>query len=320
LAIGRNAPLFDAARRDHTPRVFKRVTLYVLTNLAVLFVLGITMTVLSATGILGDDPSQLVMLFAFSAVFGFGGSIISLFMSKSLAKMATGAQVIPHPRNPDEQWLFDTVKRQAAASGIGMPEIALYDSPDMNAFATGASRNSALVAVSTGLLSKMNHDQIEAVLAHEITHVANGDMVTLTLIQGTLNTFVLFLSRVIGFAVDSWLSRGERRYGPGIGYWLTVMVMQIVLGIGATIIVMWFSRQREFRADEGGARLAGAAKMAAALERLKTVGDAPALLPESVQTMGIRAGREGGFRALFHSHPPLEVRIARLRHMEMRGR
>jgi heat shock protein HtpX len=299
--------------------VFKRVTLYVLTNLAVLFVLGIVMTVLSAMGVFGDDPSQMVVLFVFAAIWGFGGSIISLLMSKTIAKMSTGAQVIPHPRNPDEQWLFDTVGRQAKASGIGMPEIALYDSPDMNAFATGANRNNALVAVSTGLLSRMNHDQIEAVLAHEITHIANGDMVTLTLIQGTLNTFVLFLSRVIGFAVDSWLSRGERRYGPGMGYWLTVMVMQIVLGIGATIIVMWFSRQREFRADEGGARLAGAAKMKAALERLKIQSDAPAELPESIQAMGIRAGREGGFRALFRSHPPLEVRIARLRHMEMRG-
>ncbi len=297
----------------------KRVTLYVLTNLAVLFVLGIVMSVLNGMGIFGTDPSQMVVVFVFAAIWGFGGSIISLMMSKTIAKMSTGAQVIPHPRNPDEQWLFDTVGRQAKAAGIGMPEIALYDSPDMNAFATGASRDGALVAVSTGLLSRMNHDQIEAVLAHEISHVANGDMVTLTLIQGTLNTFVIFLSRVIGFAVDSWLSRGERRYGPGIGYWITVMVMQVVLGIGATIIVMWFSRQREFRADAGGAHLAGAAKMRAALERLQLLSDTPAALPDSIQALGIRGGRESGFRALFRSHPPLEVRIARLRHMEMQG-
>lgn len=228
-----------------------------------------------------------------------------------MAKRATGAEVIDAPRNAGERWLLDTVARQSAAAGIALPEVAIFPSPQPNAFATGASRNKALVAVSTGLLDSMRENEVEAVLGHEIGHVANGDMLTLTLIQGVLNTFVLFLARVIGFAVDRVVLRNEE--GIGIGYFITTIVAQIVLGILASIVVMWFSRQREFRADAQGARLAGRHNMIAALERLKASSDMPDTMPESMAAFGISSGVRRGLRALFASHPPLDARIAALR-------
>jgi heat shock protein HtpX len=251
------------------------------------------------------------MLLAFAAVIGFTGSFISLAMSKWMAKRSTGAVVIEQPRSAAEQWLVETVRRQAKQAGIGMPEVAIYESPDINAFATGMNRNNALVAVSTGLLSNMRQDEAEAVLGHEITHVANGDMVTLTLIQGVVNTFVIFLARVAGFVVDSFLRRDQESSGPGIGYWVTSIVAEIVLGILASMIVMWFSRQREFRADAGGARLAGRGKMIAALEALKRAHE-PAALPNQMAAFGINGGIGSGLKRLFMSHPPLDERIAAL--------
>ncbi len=246
----------------------------------------------------------------FSAVIGFGGSLISLAMSKWTAKRMVGAQVIETPRTPTEQWLVATVRRQAEQAGIGMPEVAIYDAPDVNAFATGASRNKALVAVSTGLLSRMTQEEAEAVLAHEVSHVANGDMVTLALIQGVVNTFVIFLSRVIGHLVDRVVFKTERGHGPA--FWVTAIVAELVLGILASIIVMWFSRQREFRADAGGASLAGRQKMIAALERLQQSAGQPHL-PDQMAAFGISGGIGQGLKKLFMSHPPLEERIAALR-------
>ena len=246
----------------------------------------------------------------FAAVIGFGGSFISLAMSKWMAKRATGATVIEQPRNSTEQWLIETVRRQAKQAGIGMPEVAVFDAPDVNAFATGMSRDSALVAVSTGLLNSMDKDEAEAVLGHEITHVSNGDMVTLALIQGVLNTFVIVLSRVVGYFVDRVILKNER--GAGIGFFVSSMVAQIVLGILASMIVMWFSRQREFRADAGGAKLAGRDKMIAALNRLKAMHE-PAQLPDQMAAFGISGSPAGGFKRLFMSHPPLDERIAALK-------
>jgi len=246
-----------------------------------------------------------------AAVFGFGGSFISLLISKWMAKRATGAHVIEVPSNTTERWLVDTVKRQAEKAGIGMPEVAVYDAPEINAFATGWNRNSALVAVSTGLLQNMSQDEAEAVLGHEVSHVANGDMVTLTLIQGVVNTFVIFLSRVVGFVVDRMVFRNERGHGPG--FWVTTIVAQLVLGLLASIVVMWFSRQREFRADVGGATLAGRGKMISALERLKLNHEQPAQLPDAVKAFGISGGVGAGLKRLFMSHPPLDERIAALR-------
>ncbi len=286
----------------------KRIVLFLLTNLAVVLVLGVVCSVLGVDRFLTQKGLNLPMLLAFSAVFGMGGAFISLAMSKWIAKRSTGATVITQPRNAAESWLLATVEREARAAGIGIPEVAVYDAPEPNAFATGMSRNSALVAVSSGLLQSMNQDEIEAVLGHEISHVANGDMVTLTLIQGVLNTFVIFLSRVVGYVVDSALQRGnEREGGVGIGYFITSMVMQILLGVLASVIVAWFSRQREFRADAGGAHLAGKRKMIAALERLKTLHE-PSTLPQGMAAFGIA----GGVKEWFASHPPLEVRIAAL--------
>lgn len=292
----------------------KRVVLFVLTNLAVLVVLGIVVNVLGANQFLSRSGIDLPTLLVFAAVFGMGGSFISLAMSKWIAKMSTGAQVIEQPRNRTEQWLLQTVSAQAARANIGMPEVAIFQAPEPNAFATGASRNNALVAVSTGLLQTMNEDEVEAVLGHEISHVANGDMVTLTLIQGVLNTFVIFLARVVGFVVDRALSsRNEEEYqGPGIGFWITSMIAEILLGVLASIIVMWFSRQREFRADAGGAHLAGRTKMIAALERLRQVAE-PSHLPSEMAAFGINGGLGDGLKRLFMSHPPLEERIAALR-------
>lgn len=287
----------------------KRIFLFLATNVAVLVVLSVVARILGLDRIFDQQGGMnFTGLLAFCALFGFGGALISLAMSKWVAKRSTGARVITQPRDATETWLYETVQRQARQAGIGMPEVAVYDSPDMNAFATGARRDSALVAVSTGLLQRMDRTEVEAVLGHEITHVANGDMVTLTLIQGVVNTFVLFLSRVIGYAVDKVVFRSERDNGPG--FFLTSLVAQVLLGILASMIVAWFSRQREFRADAGGAGLAGREGMIAALERLKTA-HGPAALPDSMKAFGISGG--GGISRLFMSHPPLDERIAALR-------
>jgi len=290
----------------------KRIALFLATNVAILAVLAVSTRLLGLDPYLTDAGLNLESLLVFSAIIGFTGSLISLAMSKRIAKWSTGARVITQPSNRTETWLLGIVRQQASQSGIGMPEVAVYDSPDVNAFATGARRDHALVAVSTGLLQQMQPHETEAVLAHEISHVANGDMVTLTLIQGVLNTFVIFLSRVVGIFVDRVVFRNER--GHGIGFFVTAMAAQVVLGILASIIVMWFSRQREFRADAGGARLAGRDKMIAALERLQAAHEAPpAQLPDALRAFGIAGGTRGGFARLFMSHPPLTERIAALR-------
>lgn len=286
----------------------KRIFLFLLTNIAVMLVLGIIARVLGVDRYLTANGLNLPMLLAFSAIIGMGGSFISLLMSKWMAKRSTGAVVITQPRNAAEMWLLNTVERQARAAGIGMPEVAIYEAAEPNAFATGANKNKALVAVSTGLMQAMSQEEVEAVLGHEIGHVANGDMVTLTLIQGVVNTFVVFLSRVIAYAVDQFLRRGESRGGGGMVYFLVSMVMQVVLGIGASIIVAWFSRYREFRADEAGAKFAGKRKMISALQRLKSLQNVPEQLPRELNAFGIR----GGVASLFSSHPPLEDRIAAL--------
>lgn len=291
----------------------KRVLLFLATNLAILVLLGIVLNVVN--GILAAQGIQLPPiggLLVFAAVFGMGGAFISLAMSKWVAKRFTGAQVIEQPRSATEQWLVETVRRQARQAGIGMPEVAIYDAPEVNAFATGMNKNSALVAVSTGLLRSMSQDEAEAVLGHEVSHVANGDMVTLALIQGVLNTFVIFLARVVGGFIDrAVFRRDDNSSGYGIGYFVTVMVLEVVFGLLASIIVMWFSRYREFRADAGGARLAGRDKMIAALERLQS-SYGHSHLPEQVKAFGITPGK-GGLSRLFMSHPPLEERIAALR-------
>ena len=288
----------------------KRIFLFVATNLAVLLVLSFTARLLGVDRFLTANGLNLGALLAFAAIIGFGGSIISLLMSKWMAKMSTRARVITHPTSAVEQWLVETVRRQAQQAGIGMPEVAIYDAPEINAFATGANRNNALVAVSTGLLNNMSKDEAEAVLGHEVTHVANGDMITLTLIQGVVNTFVIFLARVVGYFVDRVLLKNEE--GVGIGYFVTTIVAEIVLAILASIIVMWFSRHREFRADAGGASLAGRDRMIAALQRLK-LNHEPTTLPEAAKAFGISGKARGGLAQLFMSHPPLDERIEALR-------
>ena len=287
----------------------KRILLFILTNIAILLVLSIVLRMLGAGNFLTKEGLDIRGLLVFCAVFGMGGSFLSLLISKWIAKRAVGAQVIEQPRNAAEQMLVETVRRHAQVAGIGMPEVAIFESPEPNAFATGARRDAALVAVSTGLLRRMDRAQVDAVLGHEITHIANGDMVTLALIQGVVNTFVLFLARVIGYVVDRTVFRTERDVGPG--YFITVIVAQIVFGILASIIVMWFSRRREFSADAGGARLAGRDKMIAALEALKGP-QGPSQLPEQLAAFGIRGGA-ARFGRLFMSHPPLDERIAALR-------
>jgi heat shock protein HtpX len=290
--------------------VLKRISLFLLTNLAIVVALGVIFAVLSAFGInLSPRAGGYGGLLIYSAIAGFAGSFISLLASKLIAKWTTGAQVIDVPRNDVERWLFDTVARHANRAGIKMPEVAIYDAPDMNAFATGATRNSSLVAVSTGLLRNMQRDEVDAVLGHEIAHVANGDMVTLTLIQGVLNTFVIFFSEVIGRIIDSATRGRDDRGGPGPAYWITTIMARIVLGLGAYLIVSWFSRYREFRADEGGASLAGRDHMVNALRRLQRSSESN--LPDAVAAFGITP-RASRFGALFSSHPPLEERIARL--------
>ena len=289
----------------------KRILLFILTNLAVILILSVVLNLLGIDRILDEQGVSLDLanLLVFAALFGFGGSLLSLAMSKWTAKRMTGAQTITTPRNQDEAWLVNTVKHQAEQAGIGMPEVAVYDAPDPNAFATGMRRNSALVAVSTGLLRAMNRDEVEAVLGHEISHVANGDMVTLTLIQGVVNTFVIFFSRVVGHFVDRVVFKTERGHGPA--FLITTIIAQVVFGILASVIVMWFSRQREFRADAGSAALAGREKMIAALKRLqKSV--QPPQLPDQMAAFGISGSRGGGLKKLFMTHPPLEERIEAL--------
>lgn len=289
----------------------KRIALFVLTNLAVMLVLTVTTRLLGLDRFLSANGLNLGALMGFSLIMGFGGATISLLMSKSMAKWSTGAHVIEQPANADEAWIVDTVRRFADKAGIGMPEVAIYEG-EPNAFATGAFKNSALVAVSTGLLYSMSREEVEAVIGHEVAHVANGDMVTMTLIQGVMNTFVVFLSRVVGYAVDSFLRKdGEENSGPGIGYMVTTIVMDILLGFLAAIIVAWFSRQREFRADAGAAQLMGRKQpMINALARLG--GLEPGALPKSMAAMGIA----GGIGKLFSTHPPIEERIAALQNAQ----
>jgi heat shock protein HtpX len=291
--------------------MLKRIALFLATNLAVILVLSIVLRLLGVDRILDESGTGLnyEALLVMSAVIGFGGSFISLALSKWMAKRATGARVLTNPTNSTESWLINTVQRLSQNAGIDMPEVAVYDAPDMNAFATGARRNSALVAVSTGLLRGMKQDEVEAVLAHEISHVANGDMVTLTLVQGVVNTFVIFLSRIVGHIIDRVVLKNDRGYG--IGYFLSVLIAQLLLGILASIIVMWVSRHREFRADAGSASLVGKQPMINALARLDR--SQPAALPQSLQAFGISGKRAGtGLSRLFLSHPPIAERIAAL--------
>ena len=296
----------------------KRIVLYLATNLAIVLVLSVTLRLLGLDRVLDEQGVGINFnaLLVMAAVIGFGGSLFSLLISKWSAKMMTGAHVIEVPSNMSERWLVDTVKRHAQKAGIGMPEVAIYEAPEINAFATGWNRDAALVAVSTGLLDQMSQEEAEAVLGHEVTHVANGDMVTLALIQGVVNTFVIFLSRIIGHVVDRVVFKVERGYGPA--FFITVIIAQLVLGILASIIVMWFSRQREFRADAGGAQLAGRERMIAALERLK-LNHEHTQLPDQMKAFGISGRVARGFAYLFMSHPPLDERIDALRAAERRN-
>lgn len=289
----------------------KRVMLFIVTNLAIVLVLGVVLNLLGVGRILDEQGVGLDLynLLVFAAVFGFGGAFISLALSKWTAKRLTGARVIKTPGNAAEAWLVTVVQRQAERAGIGMPEVAIYDSPQVNAFATGMRRNSALVAVSSGLLRAMKEEEAEAVLAHEVSHVANGDMVTLALVQGVVNTFVIVLSRVVGHLIDRVVFKTERGHGPA--FYITSILAQLVFGILASIIVMWFSRHREFRADAGAADLAGREKMIAALQRLQSASTQP--LPDQVASFGIFGNSGQGLRRLFMTHPPLEERIAALR-------
>lgn len=286
----------------------KRIALFLATNLAIVLVLSISMRILGVEPYLNENGLNLEALLIFAAVMGFGGAFISLALSKWTAKTSVGARVITDPRTPQEIWLVQTVARQAQAAGIKMPEVAIWDSPEVNAFATGMSKDSALIAVSTGLLNTMTREEAEAVLGHEVAHAANGDMVTMALIQGVVNTFVMFLSRVVGHLVDKVVFKTERGHGPA--FFVTMIIAELVLGILASIIVMWFSRQREFRADVGGAQLAGRRNMINALKRLQALHPAP--LPDKMAAFGIAGGVGGGLKRLFMTHPPLEERIAAL--------
>ena len=289
----------------------KRIALFLLTNIAVVAVLGIVASLLGVNRFLTSNGMNFGSLLGFAFIMGFGGAIISLLMSKPIAKWSSGLQMIDQPRNQDEAWIVETVRKFADKAGIGMPEVGIFEG-DPNAFATGAFKNSALVAVSTGLLQSMTHEEIEAVIGHEVAHIANGDMVTMTLIQGVMNTFVVFLSRAIGYAVDSFLRKGDdNNSGPGIGYYVSTIVLDILLGFLASIIVAWFSRQREFRADAGAAQLMGRRQpMINALARLGGVHTAE--LPKNMAAMGIA----GGMGQLFSTHPPIEERIAALQRMQ----
>lgn len=291
--------------------MFKRVMLFLITNLAIILVLGVVLNLLGVGSMLDEQGVGLDLnsLIVFAAVFGFGGSLISLAISKWTAKRLTGARVIKEPSNEAEAWLVQTVSRQATRAGIGMPEVAIYEAPDVNAFATGMRRNSALVAVSTGLLRSLSRDEVEAVLGHEVSHVANGDMVTLALIQGVVNTFVIVASRVVGHLVDRVVFKTERGHGPA--FYITSIAAQLVFGILASIIVFWFSRRREFRADAGGASLAGREKMVSALKKLQKSVAQPHL-PDQLTAFGISGPVSSGLKRLFMTHPPLEERIAAL--------
>jgi heat shock protein HtpX len=293
----------------------KRIILFLGTNLAIIVVLSIVLRLLGVERILDEQGVGLNInaLLIFAAVFGFGGAFISLAISKWMAKKTMKVHVIDKPRNATEQWLVETVKRQAREAGIGMPEVGIYDSPDPNAFATGMNRNNALVAVSTGLMRSMDQGEVEAVLGHEVGHVANGDMVTLALIQGVVNTFVIFLARVAGHFVDRVVFKNESGHGPA--FWITTIVMEILLAVLASIIVMWFSRQREFRADAAGARLAGRDKMIGALESLARASGRPVDMPDQIAAFGIRGGVPTGIKRLFMTHPPIEERIMALKSM-----
>jgi len=294
----------------------KRIALFLATNLAIVFVLSITMRLLGVEPYLNQQGLNLQALLIFAAVMGFGGAFISLAISKWTAKRSVGARVISEPANQVERWLVDTVARQARTAGIRMPEVAIYDSPQVNAFATGMSRNSSLIAVSSGLLQQMTREEAEAVLGHEVSHAANGDMVTMTLIQGVVNTFVIFLSRVIGYVVDKVVFKTERGNGPA--FFVTMIIAELVLGILASTIVMWFSRQREFRADVGGAQLSSRRNMINALKRLGSLHPEP--LPDKMAAFGIAGGVSDGIKRLFMTHPPLEDRIAALEAAEHAAR
>ena len=286
-----------------------RIFLFLATNMAVVMIASITLRLIGIER-MSDGQLNLNYLLVFCGILGMGGSLVSLFLSKWMAKRGSGAQVIEQPRNGTERWLVDTVARQAQAAGIGMPEVAIFPSPQPNAFATGANRNNALVAVSTGLLENMRQEEVEAVLGHEIGHVANGDMITLTLIQGVVNTFVLFFARIVGTFIDRAVFKNENGYG--MGYYLGTMLAELVFGILASAIVMWFSRRREFRADVAGAELASRESMIAALQRLKYGSEIPSDLPETMVAFGINGGLAQGLRQLFASHPSLDDRIAAL--------
>ena len=288
-----------------------RMLLFFGTNIAIILVLSISMRLLGIDTMLEQQGGglNLTALLIFSGIFGMGGSLISLAISKWMAKKSMGVQLIETPKTQQEEWLLSVVEMQAREAGIGMPEVGIFNSPQPNAFATGMNKNAALVAVSTGLLSNMNQDEVEAVLGHEVSHIANGDMVTLTLIQGVVNTFVIFFSRIIGHLIDRVVFKIERGHGPG--YWIGVIFVQMILSVLASIIVMWFSRRREFKADSGGAYLAGREKMISALRRLQQ-GSNPESLPDEMAAFGISGGRSSGFKRLFMSHPPLEERIAAL--------
>lgn len=288
----------------------KRIFLFLVTNIAILVVLSVAVSVLGLEVYLEQGGLNYQSLLIFAAIFGMGGSFISLLMSKMTAKRFSGARVVEQPANELERWYLETVRRQAEAAGIGVPEAAIFDSPQVNAFATGARRDDALVAVSTGLLHAMDRKEAEAVIGHEISHVANGDMVTLALIQGVVNTFVMFFSRIIGQVIDRAVFKNDQGHGPG--FWITTIIAQMVLGILATMIVMYFSRQREFRADAGGARLAGRDNMISSLEKLKRATEQPPL-PDQLIAFGISGHFGQGFRRLFRSHPPLDERIQALK-------
>ena len=287
----------------------KRILLFLATNVAIVLVLSVTMRLLGVEPYLNANGLNLTSLLIFAAVMGFGGSFISLAISKWMAKKSMGVQVIESPNNATERWLLDTVHRYSKEAGIGMPEVGIFNSPEVNAFATGMSKNSSLVAVSSGLLEQMTREEAEAVIGHEVAHIANGDMVTLALIQGVVNTFVMFLSRVIGYFIDKVIFKTESGTGPA--FFISMIIAELVLGVLASIIVMWFSRQREFRADSGGARLAGRQNMIAALERLNSLHPAP--LPDRMAAFGISGGGASGLKRLFLTHPPLSERIQALR-------
>lgn len=296
-----------------------RILLFLATNFAVVIVASVTLQLLGVESYLRGSGLNLGSLLVFCAVFGFVGSIISLLMSKTMAKMSTGAQIISNPRSAEERWLVDTVAELARDAGVGMPEVAIFPAQQANAFATGWNKNNSLVAVSSGLMQRFRPEEIKAVLAHEIGHVANGDMVTLALVQGVVNTFVMFFARIVGYLVDSFLRKDDQEGGVGIGFYITTFIFEIIFGLIASMIVAWFSRRREYRADEAGAHLASNGAMIGALQRLKAEYGIPDQLPEQLTAFGINGHLKDGLMALFASHPPLDDRIAALHQRGQRG-